>query len=264
MIEVVAVKIEGSKRGKYFLNNNLKLKKGLTVIVETERGLEFGKLETNIRQTENSEIEEPLNKVIRIASKQDYLIHQKNLREAKKALKVCKNLIKDLNLKMRIINSNFTFDRNQLQFCFLAQERIDFRELVKKLASIYKTRIELRQIGIRDKAREIGGIGQCGRRLCCENFLNNIDNVSISMAKEQNLSLNPSKINGSCGRLLCCLKFEEENYQKYRKLIPKIGSKVQTEKGEGIVVSTDPLMGKYKVDVADAGIIEINLEKKNS
>lgn len=261
MVKVVGITLKEGGKIYYFSPNNFQLKKNLTVIVETERGLQFGRLQTGVIEIEESKIKFPLNNVIRMASKQDYLKHKKNIKDAHIAITVCKDLIEDLNLKMKIISANFTFDRSQLQFHFLADKRVDFRELVKELAAIYKTRIELRQIGARDKAREIGGIGQCGRMMCCEKFLNNLDNITINMAKNQNLSLNPSKINGSCGRLLCCLKFEEDNYKKCNKCFPKIGSKIKTKKGEGIVKSVDVLIGKYKVDIPDIGIIEVEAKK---
>ncbi|MDD2180838.1 MAG: stage 0 sporulation family protein [Bacilli bacterium] len=264
MIEVVGVTLKEGGKVYYFSPNNLQLKRNLTVIVNTDRGLQFGYLDTDVIEIEESKISTPLNIVVRIATKADYLKHQKNMADAHDAINICKELIKENNLKMKIISANFTFDRSQLQFYFLSDTRVDFRNLVKNLASIYKTRIELRQIGVRDKAKETGGLGQCGRPLCCKNFLTNLDNVTINMAKNQNLSLNPSKINGSCGRLLCCLKFEDENYEKCRKCLPKVGSKVKTEKGIGVVTSIDILNGKYKVNITDDGIIEMELNKHGS
>jgi len=264
MIRVVGVKLRENGKLYYFSPNNINLKKGLTVIVNTERGLQFGYLETNIIEIEPQNLKRPLNDVVRIASRKDYLNYKTNLKDEKEAIKVCKKLVKELKLEMRVISCDFTFDRNQLQFSFLADDRVDFRELVKKLASIYKTRIELKQIGVRDKAKEVGGIGPCGQKLCCKRFLNNIDNVTINMAKEQNLSLNPAKINGACGRLLCCLKFEEKNYKKYKKNIPQVGTKVKTKQGEEVVLSTDLLLGKYKVSIPEKGIIEIDVEERVS
>ena len=159
---------------------------------------------------------------------------------------------------MKIIDANYTFDREQLLFRFLADDRVDFRQLAKDLGSIFKTRIELRQVGIRDKAKEIGGIGPCGRKLCCSNFLTEFDSVSINMAKNQNLSLNPSKINGVCGRLLCCLKYENDNYTEYKKNLPDLGNKIKTKEGEGKVVSVDVFKRKYRVLLNETNeIIEI-------
>ncbi len=261
MIKVVGITLKEGGKTYYFIPNNFHLKKHITVIVETERGLQFGCVETDITEIDESKLNSPLHKVIRIASKQDYRKHKKNLKDAREAMEVSKKLIKNQKLKMKIIDANFTFDRSQLLFHFLADGRVDFRKLVKELASIYKTRIELRQIGVRDKAKEIGGLGQCGRTLCCATFFNNIENVTINMAKNQNLSLNPSKVNGSCGRLLCCLKFEDENYKVCHKNLPKVGAVVQTEKGEGTVISVNILERKYKVDIPNTGIIEVELNK---
>ena len=158
---------------------------------------------------------------------------------------------------MYILDASYTFDRSQLIFKFIANDRVDFRKLAKELASMYKTRIELRQVGVRDKAREIGGCGQCGQPLCCARFLKDMDLVSINMAKNQNIALNPSKINGVCGRLLCCLKYEDENYKECRKCLPKLGSKVMTEKGEGKVISVDVLKKQYEVDIPSIGVVEV-------
>jgi len=160
-------------------------------------------------------------------------------------------------MNMQIIEANYTFDRDKLVFKFVADNRIDFRELAKKLASIYKTRIELMQVGVRDKAKEIGGYGQCGRQLCCHKFLNDIESVSISMAKNQNISLNPNKINGVCGRLLCCLKYEDVCYKDCRKKLPKIGDVIETKEGKGTVVGLDILKQKYRVNIPEIGIVEV-------
>ena len=165
---------------------------------------------------------------------------------------------------MQIIDASFTFDRDQLMFYFLSDSRVDFRELAKALASIYKTRIELRQVGVRDRAKEAGGLGLCGRCLCCSQFLYDFDSVSINMAKNQNLSLNPSKINGVCGRLLCCLKYENECYCEYRKGMPDVGDKVETEDGIGKVVSIDVISGKYKVEVPDVGLVDMVRDNNGS
>ena len=196
----------------YFDCNNFNLKKNLTVIVNTERGLEFGTV-LDFLDVEDGNYE----KVIRIATKKDYLQHLKNINEAKLALDKCRELAEKNNLKMVIIDATYNFDKSQLLFRFLADERIDFRNLARELGSRLKTRIELRQIGIRDKAKEIGGIGPCGRNLCCSTFLTSFDAVSISMAKNQGLALNPTKINGVCGRLLCCLNYENELYTELKK-----------------------------------------------
>ena len=213
-MKIVNVKINNDfGKTLYFDCNNFNLKKNLTVIVNTERGLEFGTV-LDFLDVEDGNYE----KVIRIATKKDYLQHLKNINEAKLALDKCRELAEKNNLKMVIIDATYNFDKSQLLFRFLADERIDFRNLARELGSRLKTRIELRQIGIRDKAKEIGGIGPCGRNLCCSTFLTSFDAVSISMAKNQGLALNPTKINGVCGRLLCCLNYENELYTELKKM----------------------------------------------
>lgn len=258
MHEVVGVSFKEKGRVTYFLTDNKKFKKNITVIVETERGLQFGKVVTDTIELKDNKTN--LKSVIRIASKEDYNQHKKNLIDSKKALKKAKELVKKLQLDMYLIDANYTFNRDQLVFQFFADNRIDFRNLAKSLANIYKTRIELRQVGVRDKAREIGGIGQCGRCLCCTKFLKDFESVSINMAKNQDISLNPNKINGICGRLMCCLKYENECYNECRKQLPKIGEMVKTEQGEGKVVETNILNKTYVVDVPKYGRItkEVN------
>jgi len=257
MIEVVGITFKNNRRIYYFLPNKLKLKKNITVIVETEKGLEFGKVELENFNIKEDKITTALSKVIRIATKDDYTKFKKNEKDEKIALSSCKKLIEKYNLNMVVLDAHYTFDRQQLIFRFMSDARIDFRDLAKSLAGKYKTRIELRQIGARDKAKEIGGCGQCGQTLCCARFLKDMDSVSINMAKNQNIALNPNKINGVCGRLLCCLKYEDDNYKECRKNLPKIGSKVSTEKGEGKVINVDVLKQRYNVDVPNVGVIEV-------
>jgi cell fate regulator YaaT (PSP1 superfamily) len=264
MVEVIGVKLKEKGQIYYFLPNNYVIKKNVTVIVETERGLQFGKVATDVIEIDESKIKTPLKKIIRIASKQDYRQHKNNLRDAREAIIKCRELVKKFELDMQVIDASFTFDRNQLMFYFVSDQRVDFRELAKALASIYKTRIELRQVGVRDRAKETGGIGLCGRCLCCSQFLCDFDSVSINMAKNQNLSLNPTKINGLCGRLLCCLKYEDECYSEYRKGLPDIGDKVETSERIGKVVSLDIIEGKYKVEVPDVGIIDMARDNNGS
>ena len=261
MHEVVGVTFKENGRMFYFLTGNKKLKKNLTVIVETKRGLSFGKIVTNIFTITDEQIKTPLKKVIRIATKSDYYQHKKNIQDAKKALLKARELANKHQLDMHLIDATYTFERDQLVFKFVADNRVDFRTLAKELANIYKTRIELRQVGVRDKAKELGGIGQCGRCLCCSKFLQDFESVSINMAKNQNIALNPCKINGICGRLMCCLKYEDECYLKCRKGLPKLGSKVLTENGEGKVVELDILNGTYSVDVPNYGIVK--MERNN-
>lgn len=212
MKNVVGVICTKNKNIVYYLTNGLHIKKNITVIVQDENLIEFGKVVTVEHPLDESKLNKPLGKIVRIATKKDYQKYKNNEKDAREAFRRCKKLIDKYSLKMTLMDANYTFDRDQLIFRFFSDNRVDFRNLAKELASIYKVRIELRQIGIRDKAKEIGGIGPCGQELCCHRFLKNFASVSISMAKHQNLALNPTKINGSCGRLLCCLKYEDENY----------------------------------------------------
>ncbi len=213
------------------------------VIVETERGQQLVK----VVQVLDDYKDEITDEIIRLATTEDYEKYLENLKDADKALKKCITFAKELELDMNIVNAQFNLDRSQLLFNFIADGRIDFRELAKKLASIYHTRIELRQIGARDKAKEVGGIGVCGGELCCLRFLKKIDAISMNMAKNQNLALNPSKINGACGRLLCCLAYEDEAYIEAAKKMPKIGDKIDTPAGEAQVVSVDIINQRGKV-----------------
>ena len=263
MIEIVGVSLKKGGKIYYFAPNGLKLKKGDNTIVKTERGLQFGMIETENTQIEESKLKASLSEVVRVCSKKDKEINEKNIEDAKKALKKGKELVEKYDLNMMILDASYTFDRSQLLFTFLADNRVDFRKLAKDLASIYKTRIELRQVGVRDKAKEIGGYGSCGRPLCCSKFLCDFDSVSINMAKNQNIALNPTKINGACGRLLCCLKYEDSCYKEYSKNLPKVGKKVETEHGEGKVIGVDILKQKYRVDVKDHGIVEVDVNESN-
>lgn len=263
MIEIVGIILNKNSKIYYFSPNGLKLKKGQNVIVKTERGLQFGTVELENTNIESSKVKTVLNEVINIASKNDKEKHEKNIESSQYALKKCKELVKKYNLNMMILSANYTFDRSQLLFTFLADNRVDFRKLAKDLANIYKTRIELRQVGVRDKAKEVGGYGSCGRELCCSKFLCDFDSVSINMAKNQNIALNPTKINGVCGRLLCCLKYEDECYKELSKNLPKVGKMVTTESGEGKVISVNPLKQTYRVNVKEKGIVEVDLNESN-
>ena len=257
-MKVVGVKLSDNGRVYFFDADGVLVNDGNAVIVETEKGIQYGIV---VRSVGDNEIDKHVDykKVIRVATQNDYKKYLSNVKDAKKAIIFCYNLIGKYNLDMRIVDASYTFDREQLIFRFVADDRVDFRQLAKDLGSKYKTRIELRQVGIRDKAKEIGGIGPCGRKLCCNNFLNEFDSVSINMAKNQNLSLNPSKINGVCGRLLCCLKYENENYNEYKKGLPDVGSKIETENGIGKVVSVDVFKKKYKVLVEDNQVVEVEV-----
>lgn len=256
------VEIEFKKNSKkyIFFDNNLNLKKGDYVIVDTERGQQFG----CVFSTKNIEDGIEHNKVVKIANNKDIKQNEKNIEDAQIALSKAKEIVDKMNLDMKIIDSYFTFDRKQLVFQFLADNRIDFRDLAKQLASIYKTRIELRQVGVRDKAKEICGIGQCGRKLCCSTFLNDLDSVGIAQVKNQNLALNPSKINGLCGRLLCCLKYEDDLYSIYRKDLPEVGDKIKTKEVEGTVISLDIPRRKYVILTEDNNKVEIEVPIKEN
>ena len=249
----VIVGVRFKKSGKiYFFNpGNLHINLKNKVIVETALGEELGEVVAKKKLLTDNELNSPLKKVIRIANHKEIKHDEENKKKEKEAFKICEDKIKKLKLDMHLTDVQYTFDNSKLLFCFTADGRIDFRELVKELAAIFKTRIELRQIGVRDEVKRIGGNGVCGRELCCCSFLNNFETVSIKMAKEQNMSLNPSKISGNCGRLMCCLKYEQEVYEDKLSHLPKIGAVVQTEDGEGIVDSIETLKEIVKVKLKD-------------
>jgi len=257
MLNYYGITFKNDGKVYYFKTEELDCPINVTVIVETEKGLQFGKVVSKVDQLKNID-KENMKNIVRISTKEDYNQYQKNLKDAKEALNYVNKCIKELKLEMSVIDSAFTFDRKQLIISFIADERVDFRELAKMMAAKYHTRIELRQVGARDKAKAIGGIGVCGKELCCKQFLNNMQGVTINMAKNQNIALNPSKINGVCGRLLCCLNYEDDAYRECQKGMPNVGQKVNTEYGEGIVVSLDILNRKYKVNVNN-DIKEISL-----
>ena len=259
---IVGIKLGDNGKTYFFNSNGFNLNVSDNVIVETEKGLQFGIVtELSIDESQNKNLE--YKNVIRIANKNDIKKHSSNLKDAEKAIIKCSELIDKYELDMRIIDASYTFDREQLIFRFVSENRVDFRQLAKDLGSIFKTRIELRQVGIRDKAKEIGGFGPCGRKLCCNNFLTEFDSVSINMAKNQNLSLNPIKINGVCGRLLCCLKYENDNYTEYKKGMPDVGQRVKTDKGDGKVISVDVFKRSYKVLLPENEILMVELEDES-
>ena len=255
MAKVIKVSFKEAGPSYYFKINDQNLKNGQTVLVETERGIQFGQTVSDIIDIDITILNSPLKDVLRIANKKDIQIKQKNERDAKEALKTCRQLAEKYKVQLSAIDASYTFDRDQLLFHFIADSRVDFRELAKALASKYRTRIELRQVGVRDKAKQIGGLGSCGQELCCHRFLKEFDSVSINMAKNQNIALNPNKINGACGRLLCCLKYENEIYTENRKGMPKMGEKVKIEEGEGTVVAVDLLKETYTVDIPKKGYV---------
>lgn len=256
MEEVVSIMFKEKGKTYYFSPNGFELKDKLNVVVETERGYQFGTVVGAIEKIDKKKLLSPLKSVIRIASKKDLENNKRNIFDAEKAVIKCKELVEKYNLNMKIMDASYTLDREQLLFRFIADNRVDFRDLAKELASIYKTRIELRQVGVRDKAREVGGLGHCGRSFCCSKILTDFDSVSINMAKNQNIALNPSKINGVCGRLLCCLKYEDEQYKEAKKNIPSLGKKIIVEEGEGTVTSVDVLKGEFKVTLKNGNVID--------
>ena len=246
----------------YFKSDNIDCPINITVIVETEKGLQFGKVVSKLDQVKGID-KNNIKEIVRISTKEDYKEYLKNIKDAKEALDYTNQNIKDLELNMNLIDASFTFDRKQLLINFISDERVDFRELAKRIASKYHTRIELRQVGARDKAKKVGGIGICGKELCCKQFLTDIEPVTINMAKNQNIALNPNKINGVCGRLLCCLNYEDEAYVCCLKGMPQVGTVVNTEYGEGTVISLDILNRKYKVNINN-DIKEIELDKNDN
>ena len=258
-MNIVEVYFEYNHSTAFFKNKDLNLKKGLTVLVNTERGIQFGKVSQIISSIEDFK-DVDLYDVVRISTKKDYFHYLENIKLAQEAVIKCKELVKKNNLNMTILDGNYNFERTQLLFRFVADERVDFRQLVRELGSIFRTRIELRQIGIRDKAKEIGGIGPCGRLLCCSSFLTNFDSVTINMAKNQQVSLNPSKINGVCGRLLCCLKYENDSYTEFKKEIPKIGENLETQYGSGKVISINVLKKTYILELENKTKLEVKLD----
>ncbi len=264
MHEVVGINYETGNRTFYFSTNKLDIKKGDELVVDTERGLQYCVAATDIMMIPDSKIVSPLKPVLRKATKEDRRKKDENKKTSKDALENARKVADELDLNMKFIDCSFTLDRNQLVFNFLADERVDFRELAKKLAAQYKTRIELRQVGVRDKAKEIGGIGPCGRILCCSTFLNDFNSVSINMAKNQNISLNPTKINGLCGRLLCCLKYEDDTYSELKKDYPSIGTKLTINGVEGKVVSLNVLNNKITLEKSDKTQVEVEYNKNES
>lgn len=228
---------------KFYYVFNGKLSVGDYVIVNTDRGEQLVKVVDIIIKDDISEYES----IERIANESEYNAYLENLKDSQKALKKCKEFAKELELDMNVVSSQFNLDRSQLLFNFYADDRIDFRELAKKLASIYKTRIELRQVGARDKAKQVGGLGVCGQKMCCSRFLNQFDSITMNMAKNQNLALNPSKINGCCGRLLCCLNYEDEEYIRCSKNLLSVGNIIKYNGKDATIIGVDILNRKYKI-----------------
>lgn len=250
MTTIIGVRFRPAGKIYYFAPGKLDIKQGDQVIVETARGIEFGQVVLGQKQVEDDQITQPLKSVIRIATEEDCRIEEKNRQKEKDAFQICLEKIRKHGLEMKLIDAEYTFDNNKVLFYFTADGRIDFRELVKDLASVFRTRIELRQIGVRDETKIRGGIGICGRPLCCHTYLSEFAPVSIKMAKEQNLSLNPTKISGVCGRLMCCLTNEQETYEELNSKLPSVGDRVTTSEGlTGEVQSLSVLRQLVKVIV---------------
>ncbi len=247
MIEVIGVRFKSVGKIYYFDPAGKRVTRDQHVIVETARGIEFGTVILPNFQIDESEITAPLKKMIRSATKEDEERILANAKKEREALATCQQKIREHNLDMKLIDVEYTFDGSKILFYFTADGRVDFRELVKDLAAMFRTRIELRQIGVRDEAKLLGGLGICGRSLCCSSFLGEFDPVSIKMAKEQSLSLNPTKISGVCGRLMCCLKYEQEAYEDLHRTTPKVGAVVKSPDGKGEVIGVNLLRGQIKV-----------------
>ncbi len=249
MANVIGVRFRRAGKIYFFDPDGLQIETGSHVIVETARGIEYGTVVVSSKEISEEELVSPLKKVIRIATEEDDEIERENKKKEIEAFDICKEKIKEHGLEMKLIDVEFTFDNNKIMFYFTAEGRIDFRELVKDLAAIFKTRIELRQIGVRDETKMMGSLGICGRSLCCSSFLCEFQPVSIKMAKDQNLSLNPTKISGVCGRLMCCLKYEEETYKEINEKLPDVGQEVTTPDGKGTVLSVNVLRQLIRVAV---------------
>ncbi|MGI6095259.1 MAG: PSP1 domain-containing protein [Lachnospiraceae bacterium] len=257
MVKVIGVRFRNVGKIYYFDPKDFPVETGQHVIVETARGVEYGHVVLGIREVKEEKVVQPLKEVLRIATPKDDAKEENNRKKEKEAFQICQKKIKEHELEMKLIDVEYTFDNNKVLFYFTADGRIDFRELVKDLAAIFKTRIELRQIGVRDETKILGGIGICGRQLCCHTYLSEFAPVSIKMAKEQNLSLNPTKISGVCGRLMCCLKNEQETYEELNKKLPGTGDRVTTPEGlKGEVQSVSVLRQLVKV------IVDIDDEKE--
>ncbi len=247
MAEIIGVRFKSVGKIYYFAPGKEKLENGQKVIVETARGVECGTVVVSNRDVPESELSAPLKPVIRKATEEDMKTVEENKKKEKEAFSICEEKIAKHKLDMKLVDVECTFDNNKLLFYFTAENRVDFRELVKDLASVFRTRIELRQIGVRDEAKMLGGLGICGRPFCCNGFLGEFQPVSIKMAKEQGLSLNPTKISGTCSRLMCCLKYEQESYEDLIRTTPKVNAYVNTPSGNGYVEEVNLITGKLKV-----------------
>jgi len=257
MVEVIGVKFKKNGKVYYFSPSNLKIEEGKKVVVETARGVELGTVAMTNREIEDKNVVGSLKPVIRIATEKDEQQYEENAAKAKAAMKECEKLIAKHKMEMTLVDAEYTFDRGKILFYFIADGRVDFRELVKDLAAVFKTRIELRQIGVRDEARMLKGIGVCGRPFCCATFLDDFQPVSIKMAKDQNLSLNSAKNSGGCGRLMCCLNFEQQTYEELWKKTPKPRSLVKTPEGTGTVLDVALLKGTLRVVLDSSNTVQV-------
>lgn len=262
MYDVVGVRFKKAGKIYYFDPGAIDIPKDSFVIVETVRGVEFGKVVTARKQVGENDVVLPLKKVLRIADEKDRLIVEENKSAAGEAYHICCKKVEEHKLDMKLVDVEYTFDRNKIVFFFTADGRVDFRDLVKDLAAIFRTRIELRQIGVRDEAKMLGGIGPCGRMLCCSTFLGDFEPVSIKMAKDQNLSLNPTKISGLCGRLMCCLKYENDEYESAKEMLPDLGEVIKTPSGKGKVVGLNILERVLQIELIDQErVLEYTLDE---
>lgn len=253
VFKIIGVRFRQAGKIYFFDPGDFQIQQGDAVIVETVRGVEYGKVVIGVRYVSEDEVVLPLKQVIRIATIDDTRQMLENEHAAIEALEICQEKVISHSLVMKLVDAEYTFDRNKIIFYFTADGRVDFRELVRDLAAVFRTRIELRQIGVRDEAKMLGGLGPCGRVLCCSSFLGDFEPVSIKMAKDQNLSLNPTKISGLCGRLMCCLKFENDHYEETKLSLPDLGEQVYTPEGEGEVVLLDLLERRVQVQLAGSG-----------
>ncbi|MBQ3124473.1 MAG: stage 0 sporulation family protein [Clostridia bacterium] len=247
MVSILGVRFKNAGKIYYFDPQGIEANRGDYVVVETSRGIEYGEVIHGIKEVEDSVITKPLKGVLRIATEEDTRRFNENKEKEKEAYKICIGKIEEHGLEMKLVEVEYTFDGSKILFYFTSDGRVDFRELVKDLAAVFKTRIELRQIGVRDESKSLGSIGVCGRNLCCSQFLDEFVPVSIKMAKEQGLSLNPTKISGACGRLMCCLKYEQDTYEELNRLTPSTGTVVETPDGKGTVAAVSLLKGRVSV-----------------
>lgn len=264
MVEIVGVRFRNAGKIYYFDPKGLTLEVGRKVIVETVRGLEIGDVVIANRMVEEEKCYMPLSPVIRAATPEDIKKDEENKRKEKEALKICEEKVRKRNPEMTLIDAEYTFDNSKIIFNFVAEGRVDFRELLKDLAAAFKTRIELRQIGVRDETKVVGGLGMCGRKVCCSQFLSEFSPVSVKMAKDQSLSTNPQKISGACGKLICCLNFEQNAYEDAYKTMPRVGQQVKTPDGDGVVTESNILVEKVRVKFdSDGQITQKVYDKKD-